>query len=67
VSKFRQSYSGPRGVVSDEFRAGWNAGYQQALLDALRERDGGSGLHKKIGGPDSPYKPRGVPGSIYND
>lgn len=52
-------------MKSAEYQCGYDAGYKQALLDALRERSGAD-LHKKIGGPDSPFKPRGVPGSIYN-
>jgi len=30
-------YSAPLGKVSDEFRAGWNAGYQRALKDVLEK------------------------------
>lgn len=29
----------PRGTVSAEFRSGWDAGYRQALLDALHEKN----------------------------
>ena len=44
----------------------YDEGYKQALLDALRERRPAFDPHKKIGGPDSRYKPRGTRGSLYN-
>lgn len=50
---------------SEEYKRGYDDGYKQALLDALKQKP--FDPHKKIGGPDSPFKPRGVPGSIYND
>jgi hypothetical protein len=46
----------------------YDAGYKRALLDALKvagQKDGFD-LHRKIGGPDSPFKPYGAHGSIYN-
>ena len=48
-------------MKSEGYRRGYDAGYKQALLDALKVDP-----HRKIGGPDSPFKPRGVPGSLYN-
>lgn len=50
---------------SAEYQRGYAAGYRQALLDALAERRRSIDT-VKLGGPDSPFKPRGVPGSIYN-
>jgi hypothetical protein len=52
---------------SAEYQRGYDAGYRQALLDALKQQRPSFDPHKKIGGPDSRFKPRGVPGSIYND
>ncbi len=64
---------------SDEYRRGYDAGYKAALLDALKLREASDAARRRmervrigdggrrIGGPDSPFKPRGVPGSIYND
>lgn len=52
---------------SAEYQRGYDAGYKQALLDALERRNAGFDPHKKIGGPDSRFKPKGVPGSLYND
>jgi hypothetical protein len=54
---------------SAEYQRGYDAGYKRALLDALsRPRDElRDCARKRLGGPDSPFKPRGVPGSIYND
>lgn len=44
----------------------YDQGVSEGLRQALRKTRG-LDLHKKIGGPDIPFKPRGVPGSIYND
>lgn len=56
---------------SAEYQRGYDAGYRQALLDVVRERESAEVRRQRIervrlGGPDSPFKPRGVPGSIYN-
>jgi hypothetical protein len=62
-----------RSVRTVEAQRAYDEGYRQALLDALKQRDiecrpaRRFDPHRKIGGPDSPFKPRGVPGSIYND
>lgn len=50
-------------MKSEEYKRGYDAGYKQALLDALDQQ---GARNRKISGPDSPFKPRGMPGSIYN-
>lgn len=47
---------------STEYQRGFNEGYREGLRDALRLATG----NRTLGGPDSPYKPKGIPGSIYN-
>jgi hypothetical protein len=46
------------------YEEGVKEGLRQALRDLGREQ---FDPFRKIGGPDSPFKPRGVPGSMYND
>lgn len=54
-------------MKSEEYKRGYDAGYKAALLDAVHAASGAKAPHaRRLGGPDSPFKPRGVPGSIYN-
>ena len=61
---------------SAEYQRGYDAGYKEALLDAVRlersrvdrqRRQDRDGTRLILGGPKSRFLPRGVPGSIYND
>ena len=58
---------------SAEAQRAYNEGYKQALLDALAQKEAcRTGLvpdvrRATLGGPNSRFLPRGVPGSIYND
>lgn len=53
---------------SEEYKRGYDAGYKAALLDAVYAVSGAQVPHaRRMGGPDSPFKPRGIPGSIHNE
>jgi hypothetical protein len=60
---------------SSDYQRGYDAGYKQALLDVIQlekskrerfERHKRDGTQVRLGGPNSPFKPSGVRGSIYN-
>jgi hypothetical protein len=48
-------------MKSEDYKRGYNAGYKQALLDALRQKPES---HPRMGGPDAPYKQGNYPHSL---
>jgi hypothetical protein len=40
-------------IASNDYKRGYDAGYKQALLDAIKHH---AGKNATMGGPDAPYK-----------